>query len=102
MISDAKGRPHKEITGEEAFKLKDTYGLPLEEILLIAKDSHLSVNLDAYQLLEEQAREKSKAAHVKEAQHIEDSVYKDFAAKQILANLSDIPPTRPMLKSKGF
>jgi len=81
VISDAKGRPHKEITGEEAFKLKDTYGLPLEEILLIAKDSHLSVNLDAYQLLEEQAREKSKAAHVKEAQHIEDSVYKDFAAK---------------------
>jgi alanyl-tRNA synthetase len=81
VISDAKGRPQKEITGEEAFKLKDTYGLPLEEIMLIAKDSHLNVNLDAYQLLEEHAREKSKAAHVKEAQHIEDSVYKDFAAK---------------------
>jgi alanyl-tRNA synthetase len=81
VISDAKSRPHKEITGEEAFKLKDTYGLPLEEIMLIAKDSHLNVNLDAYQLLEEQAREKSKAAHVKEAQQIEDSVYKDFAAK---------------------
>ncbi len=81
VISDAKGRPHKEITGEEAFKLKDTYGLPLEEILLIAKDSHLNVNLDAYQILEEQARDKSKAAHVKETQHIEDSVYKDFAIK---------------------
>jgi len=81
VISDAKGRPHKEITGEEAFKLKDTYGLPLEEILLIAKDSHLTVNLDAFDLLEAQAREKSKAAHVKEAQHIEDTVYKDFAAK---------------------
>ena len=81
VISDAKGRPQKEITGEEAFKLKDTYGLPLEEIMLIAKDSHLSVNLDAYQLLEEQAREKSKAAHVKEAQSVEDSVYKDFASK---------------------
>jgi len=81
VISDAKARPHKEITGEEAFKLKDTYGLPLEEIMLIAKDSHLNVNLDAYQLLEEQAREKSKAAHVKEAQTVEESVYKDFAAK---------------------
>jgi alanyl-tRNA synthetase len=81
VISDAKGRPQKEITGEEAFKLKDTYGLPLEEIMLIAKDSHLSVNLDAYQLLEEQAREKSKAAHVKEAQSVEESVYKDFATK---------------------
>lgn len=81
VISDAKGRPQKEITGEEAFKLKDTYGLPLEEIMLIAKDSHLNVNLDAYQLLEEQAREKSKAAHVKEAQHVEESLYKDFAGK---------------------
>ena len=81
VISEAKARPHKEITGEEAFKLKDTYGLPLEEIMLIAKDSHLTVNLDAYQLLEEQAREKSKAAHVKEAQTVEESVYKDFAAK---------------------
>jgi len=81
VISDAKASPHKEITGEEAFKLKDTYGLPLEEIMLIAKDSHLTVNLDAYQLLEEQAREKSKAAHVKEAQTVEESVYKDFAAK---------------------
>ena len=81
VISDAKDRPHKEITGEEAFKLKDTYGLPLEEILLIAKDSHLTVNLDAYQLLEEQAREKSKAAHVKGDQAVEDSLYKDYAAK---------------------
>jgi alanyl-tRNA synthetase len=81
VISDAKARPHKEITGEEAFKLKDTYGLPLEEIMLIAKDSHLTVNLDAYQLLEEQAREKSKAAHVKEAQAVEESVYKEFALK---------------------
>ncbi|HEX4839226.1 MAG TPA: alanine--tRNA ligase [Rhabdochlamydiaceae bacterium] len=81
VISDAKASPHKEITGEEAFKLKDTYGLPLEEIMLIAKDSHLTVNLDAYQLLEEQAREKSKAAHVKEAQTVENSVYKDFATK---------------------
>ncbi|MBS0648571.1 MAG: alanine--tRNA ligase [Verrucomicrobia bacterium] len=81
VITDAKKRPQKEITGEEAFKLKDTYGLPLEEILLIAKDSHLTVNLEAYQLLEEQAREKSKAAHVTEAQHVEDNLYKDFVAK---------------------
>jgi len=58
----SKERKGGVITGEEAFKLKDTYGLPLEEILLIAKDCHLSVNLDAYQLLEEEAKERSKAA----------------------------------------
>jgi alanyl-tRNA synthetase len=81
IIADAKKRPQKEITGEEAFKLKDTYGLPLEEIMLIAKDSHLNVNLDAYQLLEEKAKEKSKAAHVTTAQVIEDNLYQAFLAK---------------------
>jgi alanyl-tRNA synthetase len=79
VIGSAQQRSSKEITGEEAFKLKDTYGLPLEEILLIAKDSHLAVNLEAYQLLEEQAREKSKAAHVTETQVVEESLYKELS-----------------------
>lgn len=78
VIVEAKKRKEKEITGEEAFKLKDTYGLPLEEILLIAKDSHLQVNLEAYQLLEEKAKELSKSAHVSHSQTVEESIYKQF------------------------
>ena len=31
----------KIISGEDAFKLKDTYGFPIEEVLLLAKDEHL-------------------------------------------------------------
>ena len=81
VIEKAKASPNKEITGEEAFKLKDTYGLPLEEILLIAKDTALQVNLDAYQLLEEKARQLSKAAHVTHAQEVKDNVYKEFVEK---------------------
>ena len=38
VIEQAIKSPLKQISGEEAFKLKDTYGFPLEEILLIAKD----------------------------------------------------------------
>lgn len=78
VILTAQQRTTKEITGEEAFKLKDTYGLPLEEILLIAKDSHLTVNLESYQLLEEQAREKSKAAHINEAQTAQENIYQSL------------------------
>lgn len=78
ITTQAKKRPQKEITGEEAFKLKDTYGLPIEEILLIAKDAHLNVNLDAYSILEEKARELSRSAHVTHAQVVEDNLYKDF------------------------
>lgn len=81
VILTAQKRTTQEVSGEEAFKLKDTYGLPLEEILLIAKDSHLSVNLEAYQLLEEQAKEKSKAAHVSQSQAVEDNVYQELLQK---------------------
>lgn len=71
VIEKAQKNPYKQISGEEAFKLKDTYGLPLEEVLLIAKDTGLQVNLEAYQLLEEKAKELSrsaKATHLEEAQ----------------------------------
>lgn len=81
IIEDAKLRPLKEITGEEAFKLKDTYGLPLEEILLIAKDTALQVNLEAYQILEEKAKETSRAAHVAHTQEAKENIYKEFVDK---------------------
>jgi alanyl-tRNA synthetase len=57
------GKKRGKIPGEEAFKLKDTYGLPLEEILLIAKDSDLEVDLPRYQELEEEAKLKSRQVH---------------------------------------
>jgi alanyl-tRNA synthetase len=88
VIDKAKATPAKEITGEEAFKLKDTYGLPLEEILLIAKDTGLQVNLESYQLLEEKAKQTSRAAHVTHAQQVKDNVYKEFADKQGLSEFT--------------
>ncbi len=48
------------ISGADAFRLKDTYGLPLEEILLLAKDAHLEVDLDQFTSLEEEARIRSR------------------------------------------
>ena len=81
VITDAKNRPLQEITGKEAFKLKDTYGLPIEEILLIAKDVHLTINLDAYHLMEEKARQISRSAHIAHAQEVKESIYQDFLAK---------------------
>ncbi|MES2199391.1 MAG: alanine--tRNA ligase [Chlamydiota bacterium] len=81
VIEKAQNTPLKQIAGEEAFKLKDTYGLPLEEILLIAKDTGLGVNLEAYQLLEEQAKERSRAAEKQTLQESEVSLFKDFTSK---------------------
>lgn len=81
VVEKALKSPHKQISGEDAFKLKDTYGFPLEEILLIAKDSNLQVNIDAYQLLEEKAKELSRAARTVKGQEAEGSLYGGFVKK---------------------
>ena len=71
----------KQITGEDAFKLKDTYGFPVEEILLIAKDNGLTVNLDSYMILEEAAKERSRKAQTKHSQVAEESLFTSFLEK---------------------
>ena len=81
IIDQAQKSAHKQISGEDAFKLKDTYGFPLEEILLIAKDTGLQVNLDAYQLLEEQAKERSRSAQTVHVQEVEESLFKHYVEK---------------------
>ncbi len=78
IIDTAQQSALKQIRGEDAFKLKDTYGLPLEEILLIAKDTGLEVNLESYQLLEEEAKEKSRGARGPALQETEESLFKNF------------------------
>lgn len=52
----------KKISGDDAFKLKDTYGLPLEEILLIAKDNNLTVDQERFAALEKEAKERSRSS----------------------------------------
>ncbi len=78
VIESAQKTQAKQITGEEAFKLKDTYGFPLEEILLIAKDANLQVNLDAYELLEERAKERSRAAKTEHIQQVQDGLFQQY------------------------
>ncbi len=81
IIEKSNDSKRREISGDDAFKLKDTYGFPLEEILLLAKDSGLQVNLEGYQILEEKARELSKQSRKEHAQVVEESVFSDFATK---------------------
>ncbi|MCB1084862.1 MAG: alanine--tRNA ligase, partial [Chlamydiia bacterium] len=78
VVEKAEKSPRKEISGEEAFKLKDTYGFPLEEIMLIARDHELSVNLDAYTLLEKEAKERSRKAKGSHAQLAETTIYEEY------------------------
>ena len=45
----------------------------MEEIMLIAKDENLQVNIDEYNKLEQLAKEKSKKAHVKHKQQLNET-----------------------------
>lgn len=60
ILHKAKERGSKQIRGNEAFTLKDTYGLPFEEIVLLAKDRGLTVDTKSYLALEKEAKERSR------------------------------------------
>lgn len=68
----------KQISGQDAFKLKDTYGLPIEEIMLIAKDSELTVDLERYQQLEHEAKERSRSAQKSTQQIAGENLFADY------------------------
>lgn len=71
----------KTISGDDAFKLKDTYGLPLDEILLLAKDSELTVDTERYQILEKEAKERSRNTQKVIQQVAGENVFADFVKK---------------------
>lgn len=81
ILHTAQQDAKKEISGADAFKLKDTYGFPIEEILLLAKDSNVRVNLDAFELLEAEAKERSKKAKEVHLQEISSSHYRSYLEK---------------------
>ncbi|NGX31031.1 MAG: Alanine--tRNA ligase [Chlamydiae bacterium] len=58
MLLRSKGT----LSGDDCFKLKDTYGFPLEEIELIAKDQNLTLEKERFFELEKKAKELSKSA----------------------------------------
>lgn len=71
----------KEISGKEAFLLKDTYGLPLDEITLLAKDSGLFVDIEGFDILEQEAKLKSKKSQSTHDQSYKGEVFEVFVNK---------------------
>jgi alanyl-tRNA synthetase len=92
------------IKGDEAFKLKDTYGLPLEEILLIARDFKLKVDLDRFEKLEEEAKEKSRASRASTKQLAEQNLFENMATTRFLGYQELASPAKviALLKEGAF
>lgn len=60
ILQKATKRSSKQIEGNEAFLLKDTYGLPFDEIVLLAKDRGLTIDVQKYANLEREAKDRSR------------------------------------------
>jgi len=59
----ARDHHHGKIRGEDAFKLHDTYGFPIDLTELMAEEQGLTIDIGEYERLMEVARSKAKAAH---------------------------------------
>ncbi len=71
---------HGRISGEDAFKLHDTYGFPVDLTELMAEERGLTVDIGEYERLMEQAREKARTGG-------------KASAQMTLTVEGDLPPT---------
>ena len=63
---DNAGKVRKQVSGEVAFKLYDTYGFPLDLTELMARERGLTVDTAGFETLMEQQRSRARAAQKKE------------------------------------
>jgi len=63
IVAEAARTGEKEISGEQAFKLYDTYGFPVELTQEIAADRGFSVDLDGFEVEMGRQKEKARESH---------------------------------------
>jgi alanyl-tRNA synthetase len=63
IVAEAAEKGRKEISGERAFKLYDTYGFPVELTQEIAADRGFSVDLNGFEVEMEKQKEKARETH---------------------------------------
>ncbi|MBE6038219.1 MAG: alanine--tRNA ligase [Anaerofustis stercorihominis] len=66
LIDSQKAKGENTISGDDAFKLYDTYGFPLELTLEIAEEEGMSVDTDRYAVVMQEQKLRAKAAHAKQ------------------------------------
>jgi alanyl-tRNA synthetase len=64
LLADVLAAKPKQISGEQAFELYDTYGFPLELTEEIAEEHGLTVDLEGFEAAMEAQRQRAKAAAV--------------------------------------
>jgi alanyl-tRNA synthetase len=71
----------RQISGDKAFALHDTYGFPIDLTLEMASEKGLSVDEDGFRRLMGEQRDRAKAdARAKKSQHADAGAYREIAA----------------------
>ena len=83
LLADVLAAKPKQISGEQAFELYDTYGFPLELTQEIAEEHSLAVDLAGFETAMEQQRQRAKAAAVSIDLTLQDAI------DQVAAGLQD-------------
>jgi alanyl-tRNA synthetase len=65
IIEDVRRAKHKVISGEDAFRLYDTYGFPLELTIEMAAEENLTVDQEGFKLALEKQRQRAREARSK-------------------------------------
>lgn len=74
-IEDAKKNGKKALTGEEAFKLHDTYGFPLDLTIEMAQEQGLEVDVDGFNAAMQEQKETARNARADGSSWDGDEVY---------------------------
>lgn len=81
LVKKAKDLNSTVIVGEDAFKLYDTFGFPLELTVEMAEEQGIAVDIDGFKAAMAEQRERAKAAHVK-INIADEVVYSDILNKK--------------------
>ena len=84
---DQAKRNHSEVSGEDAFKLHDTYGFPIELTLEMAQEQGVKVDEAKFRELMHEQKSRARADALKKRHNVDLSVYDDF--KKTLAKPID-------------
>lgn len=92
------------ISGEQAFKLYDTYGFPIELLNVIAKEHNFTIDMLGFEKLMHQQQEQSGKKTTDELAHVEldDSITSEFTGYQELETSSHISALVHLNKSTDF
>jgi len=83
LMTEAKRARNKTISGEVAFKLYDTFGFPLDVTQIIASDEGLKVDVDGFNKLMEEQRERARASWKGSGEEAVGDIYKELAGSGI-------------------